>query len=221
MAKNGAGSFSGSRLPDVRLATSDMPALPRRGASLLYAGAHRPSLAAAKAGRGDAAAMDCVALSLLRRFATTKVEGTAVVARPPSAPALSFVTGASQPPAFVAALWEALLAVAADPALWPTLGALNANGLEVSDGTCALAAYDTAIARRQRVTLSPKGLQGALEEAAGPDSAAELAARATRDADVSGHESRQGQSFGHRGLWRPVVPVRGLGVDLRGTQLRR
>jgi ABC-type phosphate/phosphonate transport system substrate-binding protein len=186
VAKNDVGSCSGSLLLDALLATSDLPELPRRGAPVLYTGAHRSSLAAVKAGQADAAAIDCVTLSLLRRYAPAEVEGLTVVAYTPSAPALPFVTDASHPPAFVAALRAALVAVAADPALRPTLNALHITGFDVSDDTCTLTAYDAAIARLQRMASLPEGPLRALGDAAGSDSAVELAALETRTSLVAG-----------------------------------
>ncbi|WP_294260958.1 PhnD/SsuA/transferrin family substrate-binding protein [uncultured Sphingomonas sp.] len=87
-------------------------------------GSHRASVAAVAGGKADVAAIDAVTFAALRRYEPEAVTRVRVLADTVSVPALPFVTARRTPPATRAALREALVAAAHDPALGKARDAL-------------------------------------------------------------------------------------------------
>ncbi len=100
-------------------------------AELLESGSHLGSVAAVAEGRADVATIDCVTHGLCARHQPEALRGTRVLGYTASAPALPYVTRAGADAETVGILREALMAVAADPALTETRDALALTGFTV------------------------------------------------------------------------------------------
>lgn len=86
-------------------------------ARVIETGAHSQSLRAVAEGMADAAAIDCVTFAHLRRWRATWADAVRVLAETPTTPGLPLITASTTDDATVAALRDALAAVAGDPAL--------------------------------------------------------------------------------------------------------
>lgn len=84
---------------------------------MVWCGSHRGALRAVRRGEADLAAIDCVSFALLARYFPQEVEGLAVIDETPLTPGLPLITSRTTPPPVLAALREALGAVAEDRAI--------------------------------------------------------------------------------------------------------
>lgn len=80
----------------------------------LLTGGHRDSLAAVQQGKADIAAIDCVTLELLRRYAPQELAGLSVIGETAAAPGLPLITAASTSPESLNLLRQALAETLAD-----------------------------------------------------------------------------------------------------------
>ncbi len=89
-------------------------------AEAIETGAHRQSLAEVRMGRADVAAIDCVSLALLERWAPTELYGIHKLCLTAPAPSLPFITAASTTAATLQRLQDGLRAAFNDPQLSAT-----------------------------------------------------------------------------------------------------
>jgi ABC-type phosphate/phosphonate transport system substrate-binding protein len=115
VALNGHDSNTGMNL--LRALVAPLAQGGRFFGNVMVTGAHLASLSAVAAGEADVAAIDCVTQALVARHEPKLLAGTRILARTASTPGLPLVTRAEAPPAELATLREALVEVAADPAL--------------------------------------------------------------------------------------------------------
>lgn len=101
-------------------------------------GGHKASLAHIASGQADVAAVDCVTHGLLARYRPQALEGTRVLCRTASAPALPYVTRAGADADLLRRLRAGLDRALADPDLAAARDALLLEGAAV----LPLAAYD-------------------------------------------------------------------------------
>jgi len=106
--------------------------------SVMMTGSHKASLAHIASGQADVAAVDCVTHGLLARHRPQALEGTRVLCRTASAPALPFVTRAGADADLLRRLRGGLDRALADPDLAEARDALLLEGATV----LPLAAYD-------------------------------------------------------------------------------
>lgn len=106
--------------------------------SVAVTGSHQASLACVASGQADVAAIDCVTHALLARHRPRAIEGTRVLCRTASAPALPYVTRAGADADLVRRLRAGLDRALADADLAEVRGALLLTGAAV----LPLAAYD-------------------------------------------------------------------------------
>lgn len=98
---------------------------------LVVTGSHRRSLEAVQSGAADIAAIDCVTLAGLRRYAPATLAGLQSVGTTPSAPGLPLITAATTTAAELQAIRQALASACADPALAEVREALFIGGFEI------------------------------------------------------------------------------------------
>lgn len=101
-------------------------------------GGHRQSMALVRSGTADFCAVDCVTWAMHQRHAPAEIAGLKVLAWSDAAPALPYVTAASQPDETVRRLRDGLAAAIADPDGTAARTALFLDGIEILDR----AAYD-------------------------------------------------------------------------------
>jgi ABC-type phosphate/phosphonate transport system substrate-binding protein len=106
--------------------------------SVTTTGGHKASLAQVASGRADVAAIDCVTHGLLARYRPQALEGTRVLCRTASAPALPYITRAGADPDLLRRLRAGLERALADPNLTEARTALLLEGA----AALPLAAYD-------------------------------------------------------------------------------
>ncbi|MBX6320307.1 MAG: PhnD/SsuA/transferrin family substrate-binding protein [Rhodospirillaceae bacterium] len=110
----------------------------RRGrffAAVRETGSHLGSLALVLSGGADVAAIDCVTHGLLMRHRPEALDGTRVLCRTPSAPALPYVTAASAGEDTLRRLRTGLFQAFADPSLAGARDALLLSDAEVLPAT--------------------------------------------------------------------------------------
>ena len=135
-AVNGLDSQSGYNA--LRLLVSGAARDGRFFGSVTITGGHQKSLAQVASGQLDVAAIDCVTHGLLARHRPRALEGTRVLCRTASAPALPYVTRAAVDADLLRRLRAGLDRALADPDLAEARDALLLEGAAV----LPLAAYD-------------------------------------------------------------------------------
>jgi len=115
-------------------------------AERLVTGSHRASIGALREGHADVAAIDAVALALLRDVAPAELEGLEVLAWTDAAPCLPYVTTGRASDGDVLRLRHALFEVAADASLAPVRDRLRIEGFSPADR----GAYDVIAEMRER-----------------------------------------------------------------------
>ncbi|MFQ5973735.1 MAG: phosphate/phosphite/phosphonate ABC transporter substrate-binding protein, partial [Alphaproteobacteria bacterium] len=135
-AINSYGSQSGCNALRTLLA----PVAGSRGffSEVLVSGGHPFSLEMIQRGQADVAAIDCVTHGLFAAHAPHRLEGTRVLCRTASTPALPFISARATRPDDVARLRDGLCAAVADAGLAETRAALLIADVEV----LSLDAYD-------------------------------------------------------------------------------
>lgn len=103
-------------------------------AGVRITGSHRASLAAVASGAADVAAIDAVTFAAVERYESDATAGLRILADTRSVPALPFVTARRTSPAARAALREALVAAAHDPALAAARDALFLTDIVPASG---------------------------------------------------------------------------------------
>jgi len=112
-AANGPDSQSGCNV--LRAAIAPLADGGKFFSNVVWAGAHRASIAAVRAGTADVAAIDAVTFALLSRYAAQEVEGLRVLGWSAEAPALPYATRRGVDADTRARLTTALLRAIADP----------------------------------------------------------------------------------------------------------
>jgi ABC-type phosphate/phosphonate transport system substrate-binding protein len=98
--------------------------------SVTVSGSHRRSLGMVAGGEADIAAIDCVTLAHLRKFAPAEVASVRVLGWTQASPSLPFITARTTDEATIAAIRSALRAAIADPALEPARANLFLEGFD-------------------------------------------------------------------------------------------
>lgn len=119
-------------------------------AATVVTGSHRASIAAVAEGAADVAAIDAVTFAAIARYEPEAVAGIRILADTRSVPALPFVTARRTSPSTRAALREALVVAARDPALSEARDALFLTDIVPASGQrygeVARIARETALA---------------------------------------------------------------------------
>jgi ABC-type phosphate/phosphonate transport system substrate-binding protein len=105
-------------------------------------GAHAASVQAVAEAEADVAAIDCVTFAHLQRLRPRMTQGLRVLAWTTATPGLPLIAAATTDAALLAALRQALAAVARDPALAAVRATLLLDGFEILPQE----AYDTILA---------------------------------------------------------------------------
>ena len=117
---------------------------------VIESGSHLASLASVASGAADVAAIDCVTYGNVARFAPERLAGTRILAETARAPALPLITRGSASGDEVAALRDALIGLAEDPAARSIREALGLRGFAVLPER----AYEAVLAvEREAVSL--------------------------------------------------------------------
>lgn len=121
-------------------------------AGVTVTGSHRASLLAVADGRADLAAIDCIAWAIAARHLPEVTRAVRVIGRTAPAPGTPLITAAATPDAEVAAMREALAAVAARRDLAQVRADLMIESFEVLDE----AAYAAVLDLEARALADPR-----------------------------------------------------------------
>ncbi len=120
-----------ARVAGASASGSKVPALPFFGA-VTVSGSHRRSVELIAAGEADVAAIDCVTLAHIGRYAAPLVRKVRVLEWTPHSPSLPFITAGSASDATVQVLRTALAEVLGDPSLADVRARLLLTGVDVA-----------------------------------------------------------------------------------------
>lgn len=101
--------------------------------SVIQTGGHPASIAKVEAGEADAASIDCLTYVFLKDYRPEAVAALRILAETPPSPSIPFVTSCATPSEHVAALRQALLRLAGDPARRGVLAGLRIRGIGPAD----------------------------------------------------------------------------------------
>jgi ABC-type phosphate/phosphonate transport system substrate-binding protein len=114
-------------------------------AQAIETGAHRQSLAQVRTGAADVAALDCVSLALLERWAPAEMSGIRKLCLTEPAPSLPYITALATSPEILQRLQSGLRAAFDDP----LLEAVRADLLLTGFAILPIAAYAPILAMEQ------------------------------------------------------------------------